>query len=163
MKCHQCQSIDNKVIESRDVAEGEAIRRRRQCLKCGYRFTTYERLERPSLALVKRDGTRELFSREKLLEGLQHACEKTSVTSVQLENFVADIERQLYDRGEPEVSSVDVGELVMEGLPKLSEVAYVRFASVYRKFRDITGFEKELTRMRKDKTGSKTPKKSATK
>lgn len=152
MKCHQCQSTDNKVIESRDVAEGEAIRRRRQCLTCGYRFTTYERVERPSLLVIKRDGTRQLFSRDKLLAGLHQACEKTSVTNLQLENFVAGIERELYGRGEPEVSSTDIGELVMAGLPKLSEVAYVRFASVYRKFRDITGFERELTRIRKGKT-----------
>ncbi len=162
MKCHHCQSIDSKVVESRDVADGEAIRRRRECLKCGYRFTTYERIERPSLVVVKRDGTRELFSRQKLLKGLQHATEKTSVTNMQLETFVAGLERELYGRGEPEVSSVNIGELVMQGLPKLSEVAYVRFASVYRKFRDITGFERELTRIRKDKsTNTNTSKKAA--
>ena len=154
MKCQNCSSCDNKVVESRDVADGEAVRRRRQCLKCGYRFTTYERLERPALAVIKSDGTRELFSRDKLLAVLQHACEKTSVTSVQLENFVADIERQLYDRGEPEVKSSDIGELVMAGLPELNEVAYVRFASVYRKFRDISGFERELSRMRGGKAES---------
>jgi transcriptional repressor NrdR len=159
VKCHHCQSIDNKVIESRDVADGEAIRRRRQCLNCGSRFTTYERLERPSLAVIKRDGTREMFSREKLLAGLQRACEKTPVSSVQLESFVAQIERELYGRGEPEVSSVDIGELVMAGLPKLSEVAYVRFASVYRHFKDITGFERELSRIREARNGSKTVKK----
>jgi transcriptional repressor NrdR len=160
VKCHHCQSTDNKVIESRDVADGEAIRRRRECLNCGYRFTTYERLERPSLVVVKRDGTRQLFNREKLLAGLQQACEKTPVTNLQLESFVAGIERELYGRGEPEVSSTDIGELVMAGLPKLSEVAYVRFASVYRKFRDITGFERELSRIREGKTSSpKKPKK----
>ena len=161
MKCHHCQSLDNKVIESRDVAGGDAIRRRRQCLACGYRWTTYERLERPSLVVVKRDGTRQLFSREKLVKGLQHACEKTSVTNMQLENFVANIERELYGRGEPEVSSTDIGELIMTGLPKLSEVAYVSFASVYRKFRDITSFERELSRIRESKTklhAAKTPK-----
>jgi len=151
MKCHHCGSCENKVIESRDVADGEAIRRRRECLNCGHRFTTYERLERPSLVVVKRNGNRQLFSREKLLTGLQHACEKTPVTNVQLESFVAQIERELYERGEPEVASVDVGELVMEGLPKLSEVAYVRFASVYRNFKDITGFEKELSRIRENR------------
>lgn len=162
MKCGNCGSMDNKVIESRDVADGEAIRRRRQCLACGQRFTTYERLERPSLVVVKRDGTRELFSREKLLNGLAHATEKTSVTNVQLENFVASIERELYGRGEPEVSSVEIGKLVMEGLPKLSEVAYVRFASVYRKFRDISSFERELSRIREAKTDHK-PSKSTRK
>jgi len=88
VKCHHCGSCENKVIESRDVADGEAIRRRRECLKCGHRFTTYERMERPTLVVVKRNGTRQLFSREKLLVGLQHACEKTPVTNMQLESFV---------------------------------------------------------------------------
>ncbi len=151
MKCQNCGSAENKVVESRDVADNDAIRRRRECLKCGYRFTTYERLERPSLTVIKTDGTRELFSREKLLAGLQHACEKTAVTSVQLENFVAGVERELYGRGEPEVKSRDIGELIMARLPGLNEVAYVRFASVYRKFRDISGFERELSKMRDTK------------
>jgi transcriptional repressor NrdR len=151
MKCGNCGSTDIKVIESRDVADGEAIRRRRQCLACGYRFTTYERIERPSLVVIKRDGTRELFSRDKLFAGLQHATEKTTVTAPALENFVAKIERELYGRGEPEVSSTDIGELLMRELPTLNEVAYVRFASVYRKFRDIGGFERELSKIRKSK------------
>jgi len=151
MKCSNCGATDIKVVESRDVADGEAIRRRRECLKCGYRFTTYERLERPNLTVIKRDSTRQLFSRGKLLAGLQHASEKTPVTAMQLESFVARIERELYGRGEPEVSSTDIGELVMRELPALNEVAYVRFASVYRKFRDIGGFERELTRMRQAK------------
>ena len=154
MKCAQCNSTDNKVVESRDVAEGEAIRRRRQCLKCNYRFTTYERIERPNLVVIKRDGTRELFSRDKLMSGLQHASEKTALSSLQLENFVASVERELYGRGEPEVTSTDIGELVMAGLSRLNEVAYVRFASVYRKFRDISSFEKELSRIRKSKKRS---------
>ena len=158
MKCQECGSLENKVIESRDVADGQAIRRRRQCLECNHRFTTYERLERPSLVVVKRNGTRELFSREKLLNGLAHATEKTAVTNVQLENFVAAFERGLYAQGEPEVSSVKIGEMVMAGLPKISEVAYVRFASVYRKFRDISSFERELTRIREAKTDSKSGK-----
>lgn len=158
MKCHHCQSCENKVVESRDVADGEAIRRRRECLSCGYRFTTYERVERPSLVVVKRSGTRQLFSREKLLSGLQKACEKTPVTNMQLESFVAGIERELYGRGEPEVESVRIGELVMQGLPKLSEVAYVRFASVYRHFKDITGFEKELSKIREARLPDDGPK-----
>jgi transcriptional repressor NrdR len=162
MKCQQCGSLDNKVVESRDVADNDAIRRRRECLNCGYRFTTYERLERPSLVVVKRDGNRQLFSRDKLLKGLQHATEKTNVTNLQLEAFVAQIERELYGRGEPEVSSTDIGELVMTHLSKLNEVAYVRFASVYRKFRDISSFERELNKMREVK-GTKAPKKTAAK
>ena len=150
MRCGKCQSPDSKVIESRDVAGGEATRRRRECLKCGWRFTTYERVEHPSLVIVKRDGTRQLFSREKLLAGLQRACDKTPVTNMQLEAFTADIERELYGRGEAEVSSRDIGELVMAGLPQLNEVAYVRFASVYRSFRDIASFERELSKIRAD-------------
>jgi transcriptional repressor NrdR len=160
MKCGNCQSVESKVIESRDVADGEAIRRRRQCLDCEHRFTTYERVERPSLVVVKRDGKRQMFSREKLLTGLQHACEKTSVTNMQLESFVAGIERELYGRGEPEVSSTDIGELVMRGLPKLSEVAYVRFASVYRHFKDITSFERELSKIRQAKSTDSSASKS---
>jgi transcriptional repressor NrdR len=157
MKCHHCGSCDNKVIESRDVADGEAIRRRRECLNCGHRFTTYERLERPSLVVIKRNGTRQLFSREKLLAGLQHATEKTPVSNLQLESFVANIERTLYERGEPEVSSTDIGEMVMANLPALNEVAYVRFASVYRNFKDITGFEKELSKIREGKADTTKP------
>src|ERR1700761_5448611 len=134
MKCTQCQSEDIKVIESRDVAEGQAIRRRRMCVACGQRFTTYERLERPQLVIVKNDGTRELFSRSKLLAGLYRACEKTPVTSLQLEQLVGSVEQQLYTCAEAEVPSGKIGELVMEQLPELSEVAYVRFASVYRRF-----------------------------
>jgi transcriptional repressor NrdR len=165
VKCHHCGSCDNKVIESRDVADGEAIRRRRECLNCGHRFTTYERLERPSLVVIKRNGTRQLFSREKLLAGLQHATEKTPVSNMQLETFVANIERTLYERGEPEVSSTDIGEMVMAGLPDLNEVAYVRFASVYRNFKDITGFEKELSKIREGKheAAKSTPVKKAAK
>jgi len=152
MKCSQCHIGDSKVIESRDVADGEAIRRRRECLECEYRFTTYERVERPNLVVVKNDGTRQLFNREKLLAGLHRACEKTNVTNMQLEAFVADIERELYARGEPEVASRDIGELLMTNLPKLNEVAYVRFASVYRRFSDIASFEKQLSEIRLQKT-----------
>lgn len=148
MKCGQCQCLDTKVIESRDAADGEAIRRRRSCPDCGYRFTTYERLERPQLIVVKNDGVRELFSREKLLSGLYRACDKTPVTNMQLERLVSDVVHQLYACGDPEVASNRIGELVMERLAPLNEVAYVRFASVYRRFKDIAGFEKELSNIR---------------
>ncbi len=151
VKCHQCQFADTKVIESRDVAEGESTRRRRECPQCNARFTTYERLERPQLVVIKNDGSRELFSRSKLLAGLHRACEKTPVTNVQLEALVAKVENELYGRGEPEVDSREVGELVMVNLADLSEVAYVRFASVYRRFSDITGFESELAQIRAKK------------
>ncbi|MBC7581305.1 transcriptional repressor NrdR [Aeromicrobium sp.] len=153
MKCNQCSVDDTKVIESRDVADGQAIRRRRSCINCGYRFTTYERLERPQLIIVKNDGTRELFNRSKLLAGLYRACEKTSVTSLQLDKLVNDIEQQLYACGDGEVGSTKIGELVMDNLALVNEVAYVRFASVYRRFKDIASFEKELSQIRdrKDK------------
>ena len=158
MKCSQCTRDDTKVIESRDVAEGESVRRRRECTACGYRFTTYERIERPQLIVVKNDGTRQLFSRQKLLAGPYRACEKTSVTGMQLEHLVQDIEHELYACADSEVSSGKVGEMVMERLSTLDEVAYVRFASVYRRFSDIAGFERELShiRERKQETGDET-------
>lgn len=151
MKCTQCGSDDIKVIESRDVAEGQAIRRRRLCNACQYRFTTYERLERPQLIVIKNDGTRQLFNRDKLLAGLFRACEKTSVTSLELEKMVSDIEQELYACGEQEVQSSKIGEMVMDHLARLNEVAYVRFASVYRRFKDIASFEHELSIVRSGK------------
>jgi transcriptional repressor NrdR len=152
MKCSQCGSDDTKVIESRDVDAGQAVRRRRACIACGYRFTTYERVERPQLVVVKNDGTRQLFSRQKLLAGLYRACEKTPVTSLQLEKLVSNVEQQLYNCADNEVPTGKIGELVMEQLPELSEVAYVRFASVYRRFKDIRSFERELSQIRDRKT-----------
>jgi transcriptional repressor NrdR len=143
MKCSQCHRDDVKVIESRDVADGQAIRRRRMCNACEYRFTTYERVERPQLIVIKHDKTRELFNRAKLLGGLYRACEKTPVTNVQLEQVVSRIEDTLYACGDQEFSSTKIGELVMDQLAALNEVAYVRFASVYRRFKDIASFEEE--------------------
>lgn len=151
MKCSECQYDDTKVIESRDVADGAAVRRRRMCASCSYRFTTYERIERPQLVIIKNDGVRELFNREKLLAGLLRACEKTPVTSLQLERLVMDIERELYACGDAEVRSARIGDLVMERLAVLNEVAYVRFASVYRRFRDIAGFERALSHIKQQK------------
>lgn len=152
MKCSQCGCEDTKVIESRDAGDGQAIRRRRACPDCGYRFTTYERLERPQLIVIKNDGTRELFNRDKLLSGLYRACEKTPVTSLQLEALVADIEQQLYASGDSEIQSAKIGPMVMERLAVLNEVAYVRFASVYRRFTDIASFERELSQIKDRKT-----------
>ena len=154
MKCSQCHEADTKVIESRDVADGEAIRRRRECTNCHYRFTTYERLERPQIIVVKNDGTRELFNRDKLLAGLYRACEKTPVTSLQLERLVADIEHQIYACGDQEISTAKIGDMVMERLAQTNEVAYVRFASVYRRFKDIAGFEHELLQIKERKVGN---------
>jgi len=151
MKCSQCHKVDTKVIESRDVADGESIRRRRACTHCQYRFTTYERVERPQLIVVKNDGTRELFNRDKLLAGLYRASEKTKITSLQLEKLVAYVEQHIYACGDQEVSTAKIGELVMDELAKLDEVAYVRFASVYRRFKDIAGFERELVEIKQRK------------
>lgn len=151
MKCAQCHAADTKVIESRDVTDGQSIRRRRECTNCGFRFTTYERVERPQLVVIKNSGTRELFSREKLLAGLYQACEKTTVTSLELEQLVDRVEQALHQRGETEVPSVQIGELIMEELARLNEVAYVRFASVYRRFADIESFERALVQMKEKK------------
>ncbi len=154
MRCSQCHQADTKVIESRDASDGQAIRRRRMCLNCQFRFTTYERIERPQIIVVKHDGTRELFNRDKLLAGLYRACEKTSVTSLQLEHMVTDIEQQIYSFGDHEIPTAQIGDMAITRLAKLNEVAYVRFASVYRRFKDITGFENELLQIREKKVGS---------
>jgi transcriptional repressor NrdR len=148
MRCSQCNHDETRVIESRDVSDGEAIRRRRACDNCQHRFTTYERIERPQLVVVKNNGNRELFSREKLLSGLLRACEKTPVTSMQLETIVSEVEQELYAKGDQEVASAAIGDTVMTRLSQLNEVAYVRFASVYRRFKDIAGFERELNQIR---------------
>ncbi len=148
MRCNQCHKTDTKVIESREVSEGEAIRRRRECIVCQNRFTTYERIEKPQLVVVKNDGTRQLYNREKLLAGLYRACEKTEVSAVQLEELVSRVEKKLYECGESEIPSHKIGELIMEELANLSEVAYVRFASVYRRFKDIESFERELSEIK---------------
>lgn len=148
MRCSQCHFTDTKVIESREATDGQAIRRRRACTQCEYRFTTYERVEKPQLIVIKNDGTRELFNRDKLLAGLYRACEKTPVTSLQLERLVSEVEHQLYACGDPEVPTATLGEKVMEQLAQLNEVAYVRFASVYRRFKDIAGFEEELSHIK---------------
>ncbi len=157
MQCSHCHHADTKVIESRDVAEGEAIRRRRECIHCQQRFTTYERIERPQLIVIKNDGIRQLFNRDKLLAGLYRACEKTPVTSLQLEGLVASVEEELYNCGEAEIPSTKIGELVMERLADLNDVAYVRFASVYRRFKDIASFEHELSQIREQKADKNRP------
>ena len=148
MRCNQCQKNDTKVIESRDVSEGDAIRRRRECIACHSRFTTYERIEKPQLIIVKNDGTRQLYNREKLLGGLYRSCEKTSVTAMQLDKIVSQVEKKLYSCGETEIPSSKIGEIIMEELADVDEVAYVRFASVYRRFKDIESFEKELSEIK---------------
>ena len=144
MKCPYCGHLEDKVVDSRAGEDGATIRRRRECLQCGRRFTTYERSEAIALMVIKKDGRRELFDRQKLLAGLVKACEKRPVGMEQLDQLVDGIERDLARHYEKEVSSVAVGELVMDRLHAIDEVAYVRFASVYRQFKDINQFMREL-------------------
>jgi transcriptional repressor NrdR len=148
LNCNRCHAGDTKVIESREVTGGESIRRRRMCTVCNNRFTTYERIERPQLIVVKNNNVRELFNRDKLLAGLYRACEKTPVTSVQLDRLVSEVEDELHACGETEVQSSKIGEMIIDKLAVLNEVAYVRFASVYRRFKDIASFERELSEIR---------------
>lgn len=152
MNCSHCHAADTKVIESREAGNGESIRRRRLCTSCNSRFTTYERVERPQLIVIKKNNIRELFNRDKILAGLYRACEKTPVTSVQLDQLVSEVEEQLYGCGDSEVQSAMIGEIIMDKLALLNEVAYVRFASVYRSFKDIASFERELSDIRRRKT-----------
>lgn len=148
MKCPDCHHCESKVVESRDVATGESIRRRRECLSCGHRYTTYERLERPALAVVKKDGTRQMYDRAKLVSGLEKACEKTPISGEQFEQLVSNIEKAIYDMAEGEITSPQIGNIIMDVLADTDQVAYVRFASVYRNFTDIESFERELERIK---------------
>ncbi len=154
MKCPFCGNVEDKVIDSRISAEGDTIRRRRECLKCQKRFTTYERLEENPLMVIKKDGRREPFDRKKLLAGIVKACEKRPVPMEKIEAIVDEVERTLQRNYEKEVSSSAIGEFVMKQLHDLDEVAYVRFASVYRQFKDINQFMKELSDLLKE---GKTP------
>ena len=144
MICPYCKANEDKVIDSREASDGASVRRRRECLKCQRRSTTYERFEESPLLLIKRDGRRESFDRRKILNGLLKACEKRPVPMEKIESAVDEIEREIRQEFEKEVSSVEVGERIMRRLQKLDEVAYVRFASVYRSFKDINQFMKEL-------------------
>src|SRR5919197_4856558 len=144
MRCPFCQDPENKVIDSRESQEGSVIRRRRECLSCSRRFTTYERVEELMPLIAKKDGRREGYNRDKVLAGLQKACEKRPVSAEQLEQLVDNLERNLQESGEKEVPSSLVGEQVMRRLQDLDEVAYVRFASVYRSFGDVSEFMREL-------------------
>jgi transcriptional repressor NrdR len=144
MKCPYCREIDNKVIDSRMTKEGHAVRRRRECLLCNHRFTTYERVEELPLVLIKKDGRRETFDRGKVLAGIQKACQKRNISINTLEEFVDELERELQEMGEKEISSSVVGGRIMTKLHELDDVAYVRFASVYREFKDVNDFMSEL-------------------
>ncbi|MGN1081422.1 MAG: transcriptional regulator NrdR [Acutalibacteraceae bacterium] len=151
MKCPYCGFEESKVIDSRPTEEGEKIRRRRECLQCGKRFTTYEIIESLPLVVVKKDKSREVFDRNKLFNSLLRACEKRSVSVEQLENAVTEIENSLQNSLDREITTTKIGELAMQKLRELDEVAYVRFASVYRRFRDVNTFMDELEKLIKAK------------
>lgn len=144
MKCPFCAYEDSKVIDSRPTDENQTIRRRRECIYCKKRFTTYEKIEKVPIVIVKKDGTRQTFDRNKVLNGMIRACEKRPVSIQTLENAVDNIEKQIYNTLDREIKSDLVGELVMEELKEIDEISYVRFASVYRQFKDINSFMEEL-------------------
>lgn len=148
MECPFCQHTNSRVLESRSAETGRSIRRRRECLACDRRFTTYERIEFVPITVVKRDGQRESFDRSKVLRGMVTACEKTGIPTTRLQALVDDLEADLQQRAAREVSSAEIGEAVLANLKQLSEVAYVRFASVYRQFQGIRDFVDELNRLK---------------
>jgi transcriptional repressor NrdR len=154
MKCPFCGVMDNKVIDSRVSKDGEAIRRRRECMDCGHRFTTYEQIEEIPIMIVKKDGRREIFNREKVSAGIRRACEKLDVSMNTIDTIIDNLERSLRETGEKEIPSYVIGEQVMQKLHDLSDIAYVRFASVYREFKDVNDFVDELKRMLSNGTTS---------
>ena len=157
MKCPDCSGMENKVIDSRLNKEGNVIRRRRECLSCSGRFTTYEKVERSLPLLVKKDGRREEFDRDKIISGVRKACQKRPVSIKNIEDLVDRVEQYLQELGEKEVHAVKVGEKVISEIYNLDDVAYVRFASVYRSFKDVNEFMVELKEVLKNKDGTKPP------
>ncbi|MBP3781589.1 MAG: transcriptional repressor NrdR [Selenomonas sp.] len=152
MRCPYCKNNDSRVIDSRAAEEGATIRRRRECTSCGKRFTTYEVVEKQPLMVVKQDGRREVFKREKILNGIIRACDKRDISLERITNLTNEIERDIRNTMEQEVSTSDIGKLVMNRLKDFDEVAYIRFASVYRKFADISSFMEELRELQAHKT-----------
>ena len=151
MKCPFCSDLENKVMDSRLTNDGLAVRRRRECLECKKRFTTYERVEEVNFLVVKKDGSKEVFDKGKLIHGMLKACEKRPITVDVIEGFISNLEREFQERGDKEISSTDIGERVIRKLYELDEVAYVRFASVYRSFKDVNQFMDELKDLLRDK------------
>ncbi|MDD3214497.1 MAG: transcriptional regulator NrdR [Eubacteriales bacterium] len=147
MRCQYCGYLDSRVIDSRPTEEGTSIRRRRECMRCGRRFTTYEKIETAVIMVIKKDMRREPFSPEKIKKGLIHACQKRPISMKDIDAIEEKVEKAVYSSGESEFSSRRIGELVMEELKKLDEVAYVRFASVYRQFTDVSSFMDELNKL----------------
>ncbi len=150
MKCPYCGEIDNKVMDSRLSKDGTVIRRRRECIDCGRRFTTYEHIEEIPVMIIKKDGRREVFSREKVRQGMARACEKRNISVEIIEEFIDNLERDLKEIEEKEIPSSVIGEKIMAELHDLDEVAYVRFASVYREFKDVNDFFSELKKLLSD-------------
>ncbi len=147
MKCPYCEYPESKVVDSRPTDEGQAIRRRRECMGCSKRFTTYEKIEELPIIVVKKDGNRQTYDRNKLMNGIIKACEKRPVSMSTIERVVDDIEKNLFNSLENEITSVEIGEMVMNKLKDVDEVAYVRFASVYRQFKDVNSFMEELKKI----------------
>ena len=147
MKCPYCLYYESKVVDSRPTEEGQAIRRRRECIKCSKRFTTYEKIEEIPLIVVKKDGNRQSYDRNKLLNGIIKSCEKRPVSVSVIDKMVDEIETKLYNSLEREVTSVEIGEMIMNKLKDIDEVSYVRFASVYRQFKDLNSFMDELKKI----------------
>ena len=149
MRCVFCNHMESKVVDSRPTEDGWAIRRRRDCMSCGKRFTTYEKMENPMILVVKKDGRREAFSTEKIRRGLIKACEKRPIAARDMDKIVSDVEKKVFNSLDQEVTSTQIGEMIMDRLKDLDQVAYVRFASVYRQFGDINTFMNELTQLLK--------------
>jgi transcriptional repressor NrdR len=155
MKCPFCNHIEDKVVDSRESREGDAIRRRRQCLGCERRFTTYERIDEVPYMVIKKDGRREKFDRQKVLAGLLKACEKRPISMGRLAELVDQVEAKVTDSADREISTIEIGEMLMDTLRDLDKIAYVRFASVYRDFQDEQAFFNELKNLMKKKTGDR--------
>ncbi|SKB28929.1 transcriptional repressor NrdR [Acetoanaerobium noterae] len=152
MKCPYCDFDTSKVVDSRPIEEGNSIRRRRECENCKRRFTTYEKIEQVNVMVVKKDGAREFFDREKILKGIIRSCEKRPISIKQMENIVTDIEKEIVNMMQREISSEEIGNLVMDKLKDIDEVSYVRFASVYRQFKDVNSFLDELKNIIEEKS-----------
>lgn len=152
MKCPYCGELEDRVVDSRESRDGHTIRRRRECLECGRRFTSYEQIEEIPFMVIKTDGNREGFDRKKLLVGLHKACEKRPVPARRLEEIVEAVEQRLHEKEDREMTTTEIGSVIMEHLRRLDQVAYVRFASVYRKFEDLDAFMEELNKLLRQRT-----------
>lgn len=147
MKCPQCGELESAVVDSREAEDNASVRRRRECVKCQFRFTTYERAERSRLMVVKRNGSRELFERDKLASGIYKAFHKRPLSAAEIEKVIDDIEREIYERNREEINSGEIGEIVINKLEQVDGVAYIRFAAVYRQFTDLETFDKEIHKL----------------